>query len=202
MSEFTHPSDLNDIYNDIYGEYLRDGGGEFLWDRSTNNEVNGSISISGRMYFVGFKCKRTELISQVAIVSGGLAATVAGIRRVGLYMRKADKITYDLVASTPNDTALFSIASNDYTIPFSVPYTKIRGEEYLFATLQVGGTPSSFQVICSAVSANFLPAVQRKLTPPIRAGQLDGQADLPTSFSGASVTAVMNFNVPLITLLP
>jgi hypothetical protein len=186
MSEMLHPGDLNEIYNDFYGEYLLDAGGEWLYDRGNTNEVFTTAAITGRLNLMGFKCKRTETVGNVLTMTGTQGSVGGTIRRVGLYLRTPDRLTYNLVASTVNDLiTIWNNASTEFITPFSTPYRKLRGEEYALAVLAVGGTVPNFIGPWSIAVPNS--GVFKKTQNPMRGGSIDSQADLPASFLTSSI---------------
>jgi hypothetical protein len=116
----------------------------------------------------------------------GAAATPTLIR-IGLYTINAAG-DGTLVASTPNDTALFSAINTIYDKNWSVPYQVIAGTRYAVGLLVVSGatTPS----MIGAAQGNSMQT--ENIVLPWCAVVLTGQANLPASFLYASLSTSAN----------
>jgi hypothetical protein len=126
------------------------------------------------MYFTATK---TETITQVRTTSGTTAAVGATLCQIGVY-EEANDGSLTLIASTANDTALWSGASTAYTKSFSASFSKVAGTRYALATLVVGAsTPPTMQGHLVTTDRDFSPrfcalASSSTLSSPISAGSL------------------------------
>lgn len=179
-----HGNDLDALYEALFDAFLLDTGGEFLYSRDIQRS-NTSAHSTQRLICSGFRCKRTEVITQVATKSGTTAAgATPTLVRFGLYLRRPDTVNYDLVASTPNDTTLFAAANTQYTKSFSTPYTKLRGEEYIAAWLVVSAAAMPTFIGTYASTVVLADGIRQ----PQRSGVIGAQLDLPTTFNVSAIT--------------
>lgn len=142
---------------------------------------------SGHLRFTYFTCPKSFTATQLSAYSTGTpAAATPTLVRYGLYT-VASNGDLTLVASTTNDTAVFSVASTQYTRAISGPsaitsYAMVTGQRYAFGVLIVTGvaTPTmwGWQTPLGAI-ANLEPKLGSCLT---------GQADLPASITSASLS--------------
>lgn len=133
------------------------------------------------------------LSSQVRLFSGGTAAAATPtLARVGLYTVAANG-DGTLVASTPNDTALFASTNTAYTKSWSTPYTLVKGQRYALGVLVVTAATAP-SLTGQAFQVGTLPGAAPRIT-----GGLTGQADLLSSFLGATVgdSSARNYGVIL-----
>ncbi len=139
---------------------------------------------SGNLRLAYFTAPRAEVWTQVGWVGGTVAAAATpSLVRWGLYT-VASNGDLTLVASTPNDTALFAVASAVGAKSFSVAYAAVAGQRYAIGVLVVSGVaiPS-----IQGVSLNQA-TVQASLSPRIT-GVIPAQADLPLSALAGTVNA-------------
>lgn len=139
---------------------------------------------SGNLRLAYFTAPRAEVWTQVGWVGGTVAAAATPtLVRWGLYLVAANG-DLTLVASTPNDTALFAVGSAVGAKSFSVAYAAVAGQRYAIGVLVVSGVaiPS-----IQGVSLNQA-TVQASLAPRIT-GVIPAQADLPLSALAAAVNA-------------
>jgi hypothetical protein len=130
-----------------------------------------------------FTARKTEPSTQVRVRTGGVAAgATPTLCRIGLY-EIASNGDGTLVASTVNDTALFAGANTGFTRSWSTPVTKTAGKRYALAVLVVTAQTAP-QLLGLSIASSAEAA-----TAPALAGSLLSQADLPASFTAASVTA-------------
>lgn len=126
---------------------------------------------SGTCFFSYFTARKTEPITKVQTGINGTAGATLTIARVGVYTAAGGTLT--LVASTPNDTAMWTATGTAYQKAFSATFNKVAGVRYAVCLLAVGSTMPVLE--CIAVryqSAGLAPRLQ---------GELTGQANLPAS---------------------
>lgn len=168
------------------GEYVSDTGIETVFPR-VNQFANGGAVASQSLRLVGFTCKVTSVINGMAFFTGATAAAATPtLIRYGLWLRDTDGLGYTLVASTPNDTTMLAVVENRYPKATSAPYTKLAGREYLAGILVVSAAamPTMRQAAAPTLPSNYTPWS----VAPIRAAALAGQADLPNTFTVASLS--------------
>lgn len=141
-----------------------------------------------------FTAKKTEVVTQVKVPSGGTAAgATPTLCRVGIYEADASG-NLTLVASTASDTALFAASSTVYTKAFTASFTKKRGTRYAVGILVVTGatapTLSGHNILLSATAASA----------PRLGGLVSAQSDLPSSVSVGSIGD--QANLAYVELLP
>lgn len=138
-----------------------------------------------------FTARKTETSTQVRVLTGTTAAsgTAPTICRLGLYAIDASTLAGTLVASTVNDTTLFSSASTAYTRSWSSPYSLVSGTRYALGTLVVDtGTLPTFLGITLGTSA----MLEANTVAPRLTARLLGQSDLPSSFTDAGLNTSNN----------
>lgn len=152
-----------------------------LMGQNTNVALGAA---SGNLRLAYFTAPRAEVWTQVGWVGGTVAAgATPTLVRWGLYLVAANG-DLTLVASTPNDTALFAVASAAGSKSFSVPYAAVAGQRYAIGVLVVSAAaiPS-----IQGVSLNQA-TVQASLAPRIT-GVIPAQADLPLAPLAGAVNA-------------
>lgn len=140
---------------------------------------------SGDVRLTFFTARKSETTAQVRVLTGGTgAAATPTVCRLGLYLVDGSG-DGTLVASTSNDTALFSASATAYTKSWSTPYAKIGGRRYALGIIVVtaAATPT-FVGLGPAGSVSS----ENAMAPRI-AGLVSGQADLPASFTEAALGA-------------
>lgn len=130
---------------------------------------------------------RTPLLSGNVRLLGGAQAAAATptLVRAGLYSIAANG-DGTLVASTANDTSLFSVASTRYTKAWSSPIQLMAGAQYAVAQLCVTAATAPNLVGCFFANDAGTSRPETLLSP-VMAAQLTGQTDLPASFSFGSL---------------
>lgn len=190
----------NDYFTDQVYLDLRNRLGADISNRVTDNPVgesvydrleiapNAGVASSTTLQLSGFTALVSQNITQVRVVTGTTAAAATPtICRLGVYQRDQSTNLHTLVASTVNDTTLFAAASTTYTRPFSAAFNKVAGVDYLVGLLIVTGVALPTFVGPNA-SGNSAFGTDVQLAFPCVAGRVTGQADLPASFAGASIT--------------
>ncbi len=184
----------NAYFNDlINGKTTPFGGdsaptvGEYIPDIESwvSNGANNQPP-SGQVRFTFFTAKKTESITGLTIYSGSIAAAATPtLCRMGVYSvdNAAEDLT--LVASTPNDTALFAATNTAYQRNFSAPWNKIAGKRYAFGVLVVSAAATPSFAGSFIVAGAGIPSLSN--LPPRRMATLAGQTDLPASVSAASL---------------
>ncbi len=131
-----------------------------------------------------FTARKTELITQVKMISGGTAAgATPSLIRIGLYT-VASNGDLTLVASTATDTALFAAANTAYTKALSASYQKVAGQRYALGLLL--NTAAAFPTIMAMSASASRIAVINSIAPLIT-GSVTAQANLPSTVATASV---------------
>lgn len=149
-----------------------------MWRRLANSSVG--VNASGRLRLAFFTAKKTETITQIRTdTSAGAAQTTATLCRIGVWtVDSSDNLTA-LVASTANDTALWSTAAV-YTKSFSSSFSKVRGQRYAVGALVVGATTVSM------LGASAGTGGENSINPRI-SGFVDSQSDLPSTIATGSI---------------
>lgn len=139
---------------------------------------------TGHLRLTYWTSRKTETSTQARLYSVTAAGATPTLCRWGVYQIAANG-DGTLVASIPNDTALFATANTAYTRSWSAPWAKVAGVRYAFGLLIVTGaaTPTFLGATLGASSTGGAEAL---LAPKI-ASRLDGQSDLPASFADASL---------------
>lgn len=172
--------------------------GESVFDRSIVNQA--AASTTQILKLIGFTARATQNISQIRVVTNATAAgATPSLCRFGVYSRDSANL-YTLIASTPNDTTLFAAANTTYNKSFSSAFLKTAGTDYLVGLLIVSA--AAFPTFCAPIASGGSPAGYSTDVLgafPQVAGQVAGQADLPTTIAGASVAATTtNFHALLL----
>jgi Pectate lyase superfamily protein len=147
---------------------------------------SGIFVTSGEMTMSCFTAEKTETITTLTCWTGSTAAAATPtLCRLGIYSLAANG-DGTLIASTPNDTTLFSATNATYTRTLSVPWSKVRGQRYAFALLVVTtvATPTFHGQAfpATAVSATINGVMPRLVS------RLSGQTDLPASFVNGALS--------------
>lgn len=131
-----------------------------------------------------FTARKSEPVGNLRMYSGGTAAgATPTLVRGGLYSIDGGGAG-TLVASIASDTALFAAGNTGYTRALSAAYNKVAGQRYAFGLLVV--TAAATPTFCTA---GLVLSTLSGLTSPILEGQIAAQADLPATFTAASVAA-------------
>lgn len=171
------------------------GDGSWMTDKSiwdidssvetmSRQEVNSSgvaLNSSGRVAFTYFIANKSLLAGHVNLMMGATgAAATPTLARFGLYTVAADG-QVDLVASTANNTTVFSTGSAAITAQaITVPYQLVKGTKYALAIIVVTG--AALPTFCGqAMGSNNLAFVD-----PIMMSARAGQSDLPSSITKAT----------------
>lgn len=140
---------------------------------------------SGDVRLTYFTARKSETSTQVRMISGGTAAAATPtLCRIGLYSIASDGAG-TLVASTPNDTAMFSATATAYTKSWSASVAKTAGQRYALGIIVItaAATPTFVGLGPTGSTSN------ENAQAPRIAGLLTGQSDLPASFTGAAISA-------------
>lgn len=185
---YKYPVDIGDSD----GPQLFPSGGETVFNRLW---ANSTVSLSNQnMRGVMFTARRTESISQVRTFVGSTAQVGATLARIGVWTVDASDNLTALVASTPNDTAMWSTPSVAATKSFSASWTKERGQRYCVALLIDGASQAPAIIDYGGPSAALLAVVPR------RGLLLGSQTSLPSTVSVGSITN--STAVPYVELIP
>lgn len=141
--------------------------------------------VSGTLVLTYFYADRSETISTLTVWTRNIAAAATPtLCRMGLYS-VAGNGDLTLVASTPNDTALFGAVDTAYPKALSTPVAITRGTQYATALLVVtAATAPNFHGY-QYLSTSPINTIVR-LSPPM-VGRVTSQTDLPSSVSAGSI---------------
>jgi hypothetical protein len=190
-----HQSDIDDVVELLFDEYLLDAGGELVFPRSICG-ANSPAAVSQGLRLAGFRCKKTAPVTTISVITGTTAAAATpSLIRYGLYEHNGAG-TYTLVASTVHDATLLVAANTAYPKAVSTAYTKKRGFDYMVAVLIVSGaalpTFNGPPLITNVLS-------QSAINQPPRYGNIAGQADLPATFLASSIAVSLGTHQALLT---
>lgn len=161
--------------------------GECSFDRRFIAQTPGAL-VSGTVGLTYFTATKTETITQLAMHSTGQAAVGTTLARYGVYSVNGNDVT--LIASTPNDVALFAAGFTRYPKALSSPWNKIAGQRYAIAVLVLAATMPS--MMCGNVNGATIFDTVYGLAPRI-SGSIVGQTDLPNTFTVFSGTRAHPF---------
>jgi hypothetical protein len=137
---------------------------------------------SGALFLSYFTARKSETITQLRSYSSTpAAAATPTLVRFGLYT-VASNGDLTLVASTPNDTALYATASTAYTKALTAGYALVKGVRYVFGVLVV----SSFTVP-TVTAAPAITALDSTTQSPRMVGVVTAQTDLPSTIASGSI---------------
>jgi len=150
----------------------------------------GAFAGSGSLRGAQFAATKTETITKVKILtSTSVAAATPTLCRIGIYQVNPATGLHTLVASTPNDTTLFATASTAYTRTLSAPLAKVAGNRYSVCVLVV----SAFAL---PGFAGMTGSVEMATAPSLTT-RLDGQTDLPASFTALGANTNLMYAIVL-----
>lgn len=155
--------------------------GENTFTRLLNNTSTNTLT-NGLLRLTFFTARKTESCSQVRTRTGAQAQVGATLCRIGIYTVDASDNLTALVASTTNDTALWSAGSTTYTKALTASFTKTRGQRYAVGLLEVGSSTAANAFGTVGPEANEAAQVPRL------SGTVSSLSDLPSS--GSPVVAV------------
>lgn len=145
------------------------------------NVTGGAATLSaGQCRLTYFTAERTETINSIRTATGTQVQAGATLCRLGVY-EVADNGDLTLVASTANDTVLWSVASQVYGKNFTAPFLKRKRQRYAVAALVVGATTPP------NVMGQTTLLGPEAAQPPRLCGTVSGQTDLPATITAANV---------------
>jgi hypothetical protein len=148
---------------------------------------------SGNVRLTYFTATKTELISQVRTFSGGTAAAATPtLCKVGIYS-VADNGDLTRIASTANDTTLWSATNTAYTRSLLTSFTKVAGQRYAVGQLCVSGV-----AMPAWPATTFSAGTEWSSQAPRISATHNGQTDLPATIPNpAGVNSQMIYTVVL-----
>lgn len=157
--------------------------GESTLPRTDAGISSGNAMTSGILRLTYKTATKTEVVNTVQVPCGGTAAVpTPTLIRVGVYVEEANG-DLTLVASSANNTGLFTAANAENSIPLSAPFTKIRGRRYAVGLLVVtASTPPTVFGSTSLISSVIAKS-------PVLAAARSGQTDLPSTVTTAQIAA-------------
>jgi hypothetical protein len=157
-------------------------GEEVMPRRWVNSEEQ---LVADTLHLMYFQARKTGPITTIFTTSGN-ASVGATLARIGVYSINTGTLAGTLVASTANDTALWSGGFTPYTPPLTTTFNKVQGNFYAIGYLWRGATPPYVEACAVRYSsAGFAPRIL---------GELAGQTDLPGGFADAALsTSHRNF---------
>jgi hypothetical protein len=147
------------------------------------DDVTGALAlVSGVCYFSYFTARKSEAITKVQTETDATAGVTLTIARVGLYTAIGGTLT--LVASSTNDTAMWTATTTVYQKALTATWNKVAGQRYALGIIALGATMPTLSAIgVRALSVALAPRIQ---------GQLAAQADLPASTPESGLAAGTN----------
>ena len=131
---------------------------------------------SGRLNLAYFVADKSFAAAKVRSVSRGTACSALTRCRYGVWQIDGSG-NGTLVASTPDDTTLFTATFTTYTKNFSTPVNIIQGQTYAAGWLITGTIGVFYSSQLTSALGNFPPRTVGDITT----------ADLPASFTDAGV---------------
>ena len=142
-----------------------------------------NTTASGRLWLTYFTAYRSLTVTTAAMCSAGTpAGPTPTLVRYGLWtVNPADSSLTALVASTANDTSLFSVGGTFYPVALSSSFTFVPGQRYAAGVLIV--SPAAMPTLqgASGVAGLFARA-------PRVAAFVGSLADLPATVAAGSLT--------------
>lgn len=149
-----------------------------------------SWGVSGAIRFSYFTPQATTAVTKAITITGSTAAAATPtLCRIGLWSVAANG-DLTLVASTANDTSLWSSTFTEYATNLSATYTLIGGQRYATGGLVVSATTVPNIMGFSSISG----AATTFARDPRVAGTITGQSDLPASITAGSIANVNTFH--------
>jgi len=159
------------------------GGGERLTSgEAVMSRDQGMSEVGldlGSLHLSYFTATKTETINNV--VTALLANVAAGntTARIGIYSVDANGGLTGLLASTANDTALWTTGNGNRTKALQAGWSKVAGTRYAIGALVIGG--SGPQLI------GIFPSSSLSALAPRANGVVTGQSSLPSSVASGSI---------------
>jgi hypothetical protein len=170
-----------------FGNLLTVGEETISRDLATGSSGTAATGVLKLTYFTA---RKTETTTQVRVITGGVAAAATPtICRIGLYTIDAS-LAGALVASTTNDTTLFSSTNTAYTKSWTSSYAKLSGQRYALATIVVSAAATP-NWTGEATVASTAARAENAIDPRVN-GILTAQSDLPSSFTNASLSNIVD----------
>lgn len=166
--------------NKVVGEFMS-GNRDETFNRYYQTSAGGLTNNGLRLTY--FTSRKTFVSSQGTTVtaSTGAGATPT-LCRFGVYALDAGN-NGTLLAACVNDVNLWATANTAYQRPWITPFQYTAQTRYAFAELIVTGA-----ALPNLLASGINSAISNGLFPPRLAGLLSGQADLPATFTDASVS--------------
>lgn len=159
---------------------MNPSGGEFVPHRRWLNGTTPALT-SQTMVGPVFKAEKTETVSNVTVYTG--SAVPSGITAsVGVY--QIDPVTQNATLLASSATSSNPAANTAVTFALLSSFTKVAGNYYWVAILEVGTTPNTFAGWVSSTST-IAPAALNVW--PATNYSLAAQATLPASVLGTTL---------------
>ena len=173
----TAGTDYADPATDVFADAVTTGESTIPRRLCSSTNVGSG---SGNCRLTYFTARKTETITQVRTLSGSQAAATSTLCRIGIYsVDGSGNLT--LIASTPNDTALWAATNTAYTKSLSASFTKTRGNRYAVGIIFVGTTAPQLHGIITGLASENLAA-------PTLNAFTSGNSDLPSTIAVGSLT--------------
>lgn len=190
LAQLGYAGSLSDKWNAYFSDLLVNNGnpdlvtsGEFVPDRDLWASTNAPLS-AGFVQLGYFTAVRSESINNIMSIAGGTAAgATPTLCRMGVYSVAANG-DLTLEAACANDTALWASTNNVYTRALTSTFNKVVGRRYATAALCVTAAAAP------ALVGQIYGSSALVSGPPLLAGSLSGQVDLPASISAGSISAL------------
>jgi hypothetical protein len=153
--------------------------------------------VSGRVNLTFWTAAKTEQVTTIVTNSGATAAGATPTYcAMGVYLMTGDGTpagsSLALQGACANDTSLWAATFTEYDRSLVVPFTKVRGLRYAFATMIV-----SSQALPQLFGYNGTIAFGAK--PPVISGQISGQSVLPSTIAAGAWGTTSQMHLGLIT---
>jgi len=158
-----------------YANSMSFTNGQMTWTRQ-GNDSGGTTPTSGRLNLMYFVADKSFTATKVRSVSRGTVCSALTRCRYGVWEIDGSG-NGTMVASTPDDTTLFTSTFTTYTKNFSASVDIVGGRTYAAGWLITGTIGTFYGGNANSALAQF---------PPRTAGDIT-TADLPASFTDASV---------------
>ena len=168
------------VDDDTLGADVTVGEATMSRDAVTSSGVTAGASGTSRLVYL--TAKKTEQISKVRTISGGVALPAdATLAKVGVH-EVADNGDMTLVALTANEEAtLWAATTTAYESTFLAPFTTVRGKRYAIEYLWVGPTAG-----VTYTGQNALTSSEQAVAPRL-SGTVSGQSDIASTRTAGSI---------------
>lgn len=144
---------------------------------------------SGNLLLTYRRAIKTETITKLSMACATAAGATPSLVKFGVYSVNENTGDLTLVASTANDTTIFSTANTGFEVALTSSFQKTAGTLYAYAVILVSGQTLPTIIGHAHVASAGVNAVLA--LPPRITGLVASQTDLPSTISAGTV-AVSN----------